>query len=112
MRPLHIVLPSGFEFTLRLRHLFCLIALFVAAGLLATYVDLLHESVARGSQFSVAAPANRHVETVVVRFPGRQPFLAPVVPAALRTKAPAPSRAQTTRVSVNSDAGLPSQTSQ
>jgi type II secretory pathway component PulM len=51
MRSLRIVLPSHAVLELNPRHLLLLCAAVAAAGLLLTYVGLLHDAVARGAQW-------------------------------------------------------------
>ncbi len=51
MRSLRIVLPSHAVLELTPAHLWLACAVMAAAGLLSTYVGLLHDAVARGPQW-------------------------------------------------------------
>jgi hypothetical protein len=74
MRPLHIVLPSGFEFRVTPTHIFFLCAVLAAGALLAVYVQLLNDSMAQTRQWSAPVVKTDSHKPPELRLPMHERF--------------------------------------
>jgi hypothetical protein len=109
MRPLHIILPGStqvVELKPAPHHFLCVGALAVCAVMLTMFVQLLHDAVARGEQYAVAAP--REVRSHSITPPNAVLNTSALVIG--KQNARLATRVSASLDSVNSDALLPSQT--